>query len=300
MKDKSIEEKNKWYRTEIHDNITAINVSSNIKKLEIAGLKQHDLTQDPDGKSLLSLNIGEAILQPKNGVALREIAELVKKGKTDPRVCGEEWWRSMRCIKLYNSNIKHPILEGSTIDQQEDRLDESTSIHVGKLLNFLFQHFSKSSDELIPSKEFGSSQIDAGNLGLSFVNRLKKKRVDSTTLETMQLVLGLGKQEIYTRPADLATPKQFKVCDGNDNLMCSEYSSAFDKQMKYLQYDREISIILREDGGLQYIVAQPVTIKDRENNTPLGTCRIESSFIYDKFMNCVSQSQEIKAATVFK
>lgn len=299
--EKPCQEKSMTHKNELEVCTPTIILPSNNKILHINALKIIGLPNRlPDDNRLVSFELGKVILQPKK--EMKSLVEsILLNGFNHPKVSAEEMWRSMEATKLYDCQSEKPIIDGATMNQ--DDKDSESSIHMGKMLNFLFQHLSRSDDELIPVKDFGCSQIDAGNIGINFVKRLELKEnagMDESITKSMRLVLSLGKQELYTHPATWAIPSEYHTVGGKDDLVVTEFGPTVGEKVKPLQYDREISIKMRDDGGLDYVVDQPITFKDRKSNDLLGTCRIQTTLSFDKMMNCISQKQEIKAASILK
>ncbi len=250
-----------------------------------------------------SYQLGKIVLQPNINNDEKFIATYLPMGLTNPQICAEEMWRSMESTKLYDSKSKNPIVDGTKIDH--DELKEITnSIHMGKMLNHLFCHVSQSTKVLIPPIEFGSSQTDAGKIGINFAARLKVREgwgLDPSVSKIMFLVLGLGKQEFCWVPATWTIPKEFLTVHGPDEvideLLITEYGPSIGEQVKPLQYDREISIIMKDGGSLEYVTEQPITFKERSTKKLLGTCRLQTTFVFNKSMDCIFEGQQIKRAS---
>src|SRR5205823_6104305 len=123
-----------------------------------------------------------------------------------------------------------------------DEKDKNLSICMGKILNLLFQHISNRDDKLIPSYKFGSSQKYAGDIGVGLAERLDEKAnkgMAPAIKRTMQLMLGLYNQLLYTRPGFSTVPMEYTQY-GKDELLITEYRCTFTEIFKPLQYDREI------------------------------------------------------------
>ena len=284
--------------------------STNQKLMHIDALKKIGLPhKDPDANRLLSFELGKIILQTENN--LTQVENFIQYGISNPQVCGEEMWRSMGCTKLFHHTSEKPLVDGTlgVLDedmrdicfQTDDEKDAFYSISMKNMLNLFFQHVSKSNQVLIDPVDFDYSQSYAGKMGLSIADLLKveeEKGMDPSIAKTMQLMLGLGKQELYTHPATWTIPIEYHTVSGSDNLIVTEYGPTFAEKLKPLQCSREISIYLKKDGGLNYITEQPITFKDRASNDLLGTCRMKTTFVFDQNMNFVSKTQETKAAEI--
>ncbi len=284
---------------------------SNNEKLKIIdALKKNGLPdKNPDANRLLSFELGKIILQTEND--LNQVENFIQYGITNPKVCGEEMWRSMGCTKLFHHASLKPLVDGTfgvldddTRDmcfQNDEEKDAYYSISMKNMLNLFFQHVSKSNQVLINPVDFDYSQHYAGQIGLSIAELLKAeedKGMDPAITKTMQLMLGLGKQELYTHPATWTIPTEYHTVSGTDNLIITEYGPTFAEKLKPLQCNREISIYLKKDGGLDYITEQPITFKERASNDLLGTCRMKTTFVFDHNMNFFSKTHETKAAEI--
>lgn len=284
--------------------------SNNEKLVHIDALKKIGLPhKDPDANRLLSFELGKIILQTEND--LNQVESFIQYGISHPKVCGEEMWRSMGCTKLFHHTSEKPLVDGTlgvldddTRDmcfQNDEEKDAFYSISMKNMLNLFFQHVSKSNQVLIDPVDFDYSLNYAGKIGSSIAGLLKAeedKGMDPLTTKTVQLMLGLGKQELYTHPATWTIPIEFHTVSGTDNLIVTEYGPTFAEKLKPLQCNREISIYLKKDGGLNYITEQPITFKDRASNDLLGTCRMKTTFVFDQNMNCISKTHETKAAEI--
>lgn len=298
----TIEQQSTLFKKEIEKNLTPL--LNEVKRLT-AVLKEIGLPKkSPKANRLASFELGQAILQPINGDVMKSfVLEYINYGIHNPKVCAQEMWRSMESTKIYDYKSDKPLIDGTTINQEGDEKirDKEISIHMGKTLNLFFRHVTQSKDELIPEKDFGNSQTDASNIGMTLVQRIKEKDGnDSSILMTMQLMLGLGKQELLTQPATWTIPKEFQTVGGNENLIVTEYGPTFAEILTPLKCNREISIKMKEDGGIDYIVEQPITFKNRETFELLGACRMQTTFSFNKDMDFISQIQKIKAAPILE
>lgn len=268
-------------------------ISNCDKSIHINALKKIGLPNNaPDANRLVSFELGKAILQPQNIENFStKITGYIAEGISNASLCGEEMWRSIGSTKLFNYTCEKPLIDGTAFKE-----DKEFSHAMGQLLNHLFNHINQTSETLISHTEFGSSQSDAGKLSSSLLSRLQG--MDESIITTMQRMLGLGKQELYTHPASWTIPEKFHTVLGKEELVVTEFGPTVGEKMKPLQYDREISIILLENGGLDYIVEQPITFKLRETNDLLGTCRMQTTLHFDNKMNFLSGSQEVKAASI--
>ncbi|MBS0654569.1 MAG: hypothetical protein JSR46_02225 [Verrucomicrobia bacterium] len=295
LNNRSKEEIIKFYKNEINDSITPINTSSD--KYEIDTLKNNKLPDFAYENCELSYKIGKALLQPKNGETKKStIEQYIQQGVTNPKACGEDMWRSMERIKVYDSTSEKPIIDGTLINSDEEERDKKISTCMGRMLNLLFRHVSTRKDPLLSPEEFGCSQDDAGIIGETLARRVKGKAAAMVA----QRLLGLGKQELFTQPATWAIPHSFRTVGGTDDLEISEFSPTLEQKMHPLQYNREISIVLKEEG-IEYQVEQPITLRERTNSSsPLGTCRVLTIISFDKEMSCVSINQEVKRAKLLE
>lgn len=305
---KSSEEMSDLCKNEILES-TPLNfsVDESKKSFSINALKTTSLLNTcPYSNSSASLDLGEAILSPRNrkGSGMRAlIANYLNRGIENPKGCSEDMWRSMERIKIFGVNSDQPILNGSDLAMDEKKRHAEMGRLMGKTLNLLFQHVSHRNEELIWTEGFGATQDDAGNFGDSLAGLLEAKEregMDKSVTMIMQRILGLFNQVLFTQPAMWTVPNNFKVYVGSDELEITEFGPTVAEKVNPLEYDRKITIILKEDGGLDYIIEQPLTFKVREDSKLLGTCRLQTTFIFDKGMKCLAQNQEVKAAKILE
>ncbi|MBA2727666.1 MAG: hypothetical protein H0U49_05785 [Parachlamydiaceae bacterium] len=292
--------------------------ASDIKKRDaiaealISTLKQIGLPKEnPLANSLVSFALGEVLLHPNNkSTDFQDVERFITKGARNPVGCAEDLWRAMTRIKIYNKSDL-PLIDGSKIPMNNpEEMDLGRSNNMRDTLNFLFQHVSQTDQELIPLNEAGNSQGNAAKLGEGLAGRLNTKleqnrdKIDEKAKESitkkMLLMLGLGAQELYSQPANWTIPTEWKPPNSTGSFQVAELTSGIGDRLAPLKYGREISIKIKEDGGLDYILEQPITFKSRGDisSDPLGTCRVQTRFSFDKDMKCISQTQEVKAAEI--
>ncbi|MBS0656447.1 MAG: hypothetical protein JSR46_11775 [Verrucomicrobia bacterium] len=257
---------------------------------------------------LVSFALGQAILQPKSFEGKNELVEkCITKAFEKPGYGAEDMWRSVERMKIYSSTSTTAILDGKNIRKDDEDLPvgEDLSTMMANTLNLFYQHVSKSHDTLLSAAECGNSQQDAGKIGNGLADRLTNKGMEEKQATSLQRMLGLGAQELFNQPARQSIPEGLQ--DGRstpgNKLIISEYNSVFESQVEPLQYEREISIRMKEDGGVDYVVQQPITFKDKNavsGDPPLGTCRVQTTFSFNANMECVSQKQEVLAAEILQ
>lgn len=260
--------------------------------------------QFPCANRLLSFALGQTVLQPKEtkDSNSKEIilanSFIKKKGIDKPVGCGEDLWRSINRTKVFREGSNDPILDGTSIKKGKQG-DKERNQMMRKTLNLFYQHVTSTEDELIPLEDQGASQKEASNLGKGLKNRLSS--ITKNQQKTMQLLFGLGAQELSTRPINFSIPDNY-ITLGKDPLLIQGRIKApeFVEDMKPFEYKLSISITLLKNGGIEYRLSQPTTFRDRnsKNKDPIGACRMETTFTFNKKMKCTSMKQEVKPAKI--
>jgi hypothetical protein len=307
---------------------------------------------------LLAFTLGKMILEPKSTTdptdkSVKDCLGFIKsKGWDKPGKCGEDLWRTMTRIKVFDDKSDKPVIDGTQISKEPPAKDLESSAGMRNLLNIFFRHATSPDNKDIIPKEFqGDSQGDAHVLGealgrvfqelnagthpdilfqkleaehndayqavpdgspQSKFDEVDKKygQLNKITMElyyhmqfldegdwnAMQMMFGLGAQELFTQPANWTIPMEFRM--GNGSLQVSEFSPGYPRDMAPFEYVRSISITTKENGDLEYRISQPITFKDQQKDKPMGTCRMETVLVFDSNMECKSFTQEVKPAQV--
>ena len=250
-------------------------------------------TENPAARRLVSYELGRLVLKPvntENPLDMEEIQRMVEnKGIKNPDKCGADMWRA---AKGYVVQVGGKVeVDGTTIRADMPDRDQKHSNVLKDVLNRFYRHVG-GKDDLFTAEDMGEGQGGASGIGAGLKDRLDGTPLSEDQKGVMQRLFGLGGQELFTRRGEQCIPPNFR--EGEGNLQVAEFSGAYVENMSAFRYGREVTVNLKDNGHIEYIVSQPITLKDKESYEPLGACRVVTRITFDEKMQCKGQTQSIE------
>lgn len=268
-----------------------------IAKLYTA-LKQLPPGEYPEANRIMSLKLGQLMLQPQQNIEtdIQAMNSFLNKGTKNPGACGKDFFRSVDKFQFSSENLSSSI-DGRGMDPTDFA---TRTEYMEDAINMLYEHVSANPSKVLDHDNVTlSSQDEAEKL---FGGGLKDEidGLSEDQQKMMSRLLGLiGNQAVYTQPFNWAkAPASFGTTTSVSELLKDNL-----EMIDPLERDRNVSIVLMQDGSVKVLLSQPVTFKmtNTQNESkmePVGTCRLETELMFNDQMECIGYTQNLAAAQI--